>query len=173
MSKRQVRLKKHRIAIVAGATATALAAVHFYPRRINATVGLALLAISLFAMQYACARRDGDPLALNRLTAVVGGAASNSYFRSAGVLLANGAPDQPHWLATYPSLMHDLYLHARNKPPGLVLLHFPIIQRLGFNELAANATGLYMSFLTPLTVPAVYLLLRTLTRDRTAAFEAA
>lgn len=148
----------------------ALAAVYFYPRRINAAVGLVLLAISLFAMQYACARRGDDPLALGRLTAVVGGAASNSYFRSAGVLLANGLPDQPRWLSTYPSLMHDLYLHARNKPPGLVLLHFPVIRQLGFNELAATATGLYMSLLTPLTVPAVYLLLRTLTRDRTAAF---
>lgn len=148
----------------------ALAAIWLYPRRINAGVGLFLLALSLFAMQFACARRADDPWALGRLTTLLGDTVNNSYFRSAGILIEDGHPDQPHWLANYPSLMNTLYLHAKNKPPGLVLLHFPIIHRLGFNPLAATVSGLYMAILVPLSVPATYLLLRTLTHDRTASF---
>jgi hypothetical protein len=129
--------------------------------------------LSVFLMQFACARRPDDPLALHRLTSVVGGAVSSSYFRSAGRLLAEGLPSQPRWLATYPAHMHELFLHAQNKPPGLVLIHMPLIQYFGFNEVAALLAGLCMAALTPLCVPAVYCMLRALTHDRKSAFHGA
>jgi hypothetical protein len=169
-----------RVPVMDGAAWVAVAAVPLvvgqwiYGRWRGATaVGLALAMASLVGMEVAAARRPEDPLAARRVVQVVGDTAANSYFRQAGVLLHDGLFDRPRWAAEYPARMPGMWLHAQTHPPGFVLFYVPLIRAWGYTQYAAMVSGWVMAGLATLAVPAAYLMLRGVVRDRAAAFHGA
>ncbi|HEY7091060.1 MAG TPA: hypothetical protein VH518_23385, partial [Tepidisphaeraceae bacterium] len=72
----------------------------------------------------------------------------------------------------YPDVMHSFALHARQKPPGMILFYYAVLKL--FPTSASIVGGLILGFISTLAVPATYLLARQMTGgDRNASFAAA
>jgi hypothetical protein len=77
------------------------------------------------------------------------------------------------FLRDYVKKMPSFTLHARNKPPGSILVYVPFLEIAPTWDQAAMGAGLFIAVLATLSVPATYLTVVELTGDRSAAYLAA
>jgi hypothetical protein len=137
----------------------------------RARVGLsiALLMLSMLAMQIVHIGLTVRPFSLSRVIYFVESPMSTSYFSDA---LRSMDHPTTELLAQYPGYMSQFYLHAQEKPPGPMLFFRTIIAGAGLEspDRTALIAGWIIGILATLNVPAVYTLLHTLTKDREVAF---
>jgi len=154
----------------------ALAAVPFfvgqwlYHRNQKVLIALALAMISTFALELAAISQE--PLGLGRIGALVENSVNTSYYTAAKVLVHQQQTGikMSEWLELYPDLLPFMQVHARFKPPGLVLYYVAIIHLFGEGVAGQMIGGLLIGAAATLAVPATYRLIRTLGRDEQAAF---
>src|SRR5688500_10290765 len=125
---------------------------------------LATLALELAAI--ACQPPGG----LTRLRLIIESAVNTSYY-TAATFLKDLAPAD--WLAVFPQVLPDLMIHAKYKPPGLILFYYVLIRIFGVGPTAALIGGLVIAALATLTVAATYRLVRYFGGRADAAFCAA
>lgn len=129
---------------------------------------LALVAASTLLLQVA-AMWVQPPGHLRRMVDAVESANVN-YFADAKVLAEQPNIPATDWLSQYPQVLPLLHIHARYKPPGLLLYYYGLIQLLGTGHAAAAAGGAIMALLAALGGPATYAMLRQLGCGRDGAF---
>jgi hypothetical protein len=133
-------------------------------RRAVAMLMLATLALELAAI--ACQPPGG----LTRLRLIIESAVNTSYY-TAATFLKDLAPAD--WLAVFPQVLPDLMIHAKYKPPGLILFYYVLIRLFGVGPTAALIGGLIIAAAATLTVVATYRLVRYFGGRDDAAFCAA
>jgi hypothetical protein len=94
-----------------------------------------------------------------------------SYFADAAALHQGGG-DLRDWLANYPQLLPQMYLHSREKPPGPVLFFAIFIHFFGVTDRAALVSAIAILLLLPLGIPAVCFFARQLGATPRQAFHA-
>jgi hypothetical protein len=135
------------------------------PRRALLMLMLATLLLELAAI--ACQPPGG----LTRLQLIVESAVNTSYYTVATFVKDLSPAD---WMSVFPDMLPKLMVHARYKPPGLILFYYALIQMFGAGPRTALIGGLIIAALATLTVAATYRLVRHFSGGRTdAAFCAA
>ena len=136
-------------------------------------LALVLLATTTFALQLV-ALAFQPPVGLHRLVDIVQSATNTSYWIDATILNAQ-SEDIPfsQILLQYPEIVPLMHLHAKYKPPGLMLYYVPFVKLLGHHEASAWAGGLGVLLMAAGAVPACFWFLRTYGCDRAAAFAGA
>lgn len=144
---------------------------YLYQRYRRALVPLALFAACTFSMQIIGRAMQEVPPSLEPMTFLVRNPLSTSYYDDAVRLLTEpGRPGVREWLATYPEQLPEMRPHSKFKPPGLVLGFVGLIKVFGHEGHRAAMIGAFViAGLAAAGVPAVYLLLRRMLRDRDAA----
>jgi hypothetical protein len=134
---------------------------------------LPLLMLTTFAMMLVTS--FCQPYGVRRIAAIVENTSITSYYFAASRLVALEAQgiDTRDWLAIFPEFMGDFPVHARFKPPGLILYFAMFIHALGDNVTAQMVSGIGIGLLGACAVPATYLIVRSLADDESAAFAAA
>ena len=144
--------------------------------RIGARAALALMMLATLAMQLAAIRAQ-PPYGWDRLTAIVRNPVNTSYYTTATFVKDVPVFGEGSWLFLFPGLLADefsIMVHARFKPPGLMMFYYVLIQLFGDTPTAALVGGLLIALLATLTVPATYALLRAYTNgDATVALAGA
>ena len=135
-------------------------------------VGIALMMFSMLGMELAVRDLDTDQHDLTRLAAIIEEPGSIGYFTHAREFVESGKSIR-QFLGDFPAEMLTFTKHARNKPPGSILFFVPFVKGSPTEDAAAMSAGLAIAVLATLSVPATYLLVRELTGDRDAAFQAA
>ena len=133
-------------------------------RRIGA---IAIVMLSMFAMQLVHIGMTAQPFSLSRIIYFVESPMNTSYYAD-----AIRSADHPllELLANYPGYMPQFYQHSQEKPPGPILFFRAIVQTMGVSDHTALVAGLIIGLLASFNIPARYVLIRTLTHDRNAAF---
>jgi hypothetical protein len=156
--------------------AAALLAIPFFLgqwlriRRPSATApALALVSLSAFTLMIAFLVIQWTPI---RFDAIGYAAANppNGGYLAEGAMLQNSGATVPEILRRYPQFMPRLLGHAYSKPPGWGLASMWLVAQLGLGPQTSQLAGLLIAAGAALAVPATYLLIRHLTRDRDAAF---
>jgi hypothetical protein len=155
--------------LLAGAIPIALAVLFFDGK---ALPGLLLLMAGVFAMEMALRLAESSSAPYVRVISIIEDPGANGYFRHAENLVNSGQSIRS-WLADFPHEMAGFTLHARNKPPGSILLYVPFFDLTQTEDAAALAAGLTIAVLAALSVPATWLFIRSLTGDSLAAFRGA
>ena len=114
------------------------------------------------------------PHHFRRVGLIVENTSITSYYFAASRLVAL-RPDvtTADWMAIFPDFMGQFPVHARFKPPGLILYFVAFIEIFGDNFTAQTASGVVIGLLGACAVVATYLLVRTLADDEPAAVAAA
>ena len=133
-------------------------------------IAISLLMASTLALELA-AMSAQPPGGLERLRLIVENSVNTSYYTSATFVKDLSVPD---WFSVFPDMLPDLMVHAKYKPPGLILFYYGLIQLFGEGPRTALIGGLVIAVLATATVPMTYRLVRFYTRgDADAAFTAA
>jgi hypothetical protein len=149
------------------------AAALFVRARVRAVwPSLLLLMACTAALMFTNVLHQGNGRSLRPLVGSVESPMIESYFADAAAL-CNGPGTVRDWLAGYPQLLPQMYLHSQTKGPGPVLLFVPFIRIFGETDRAALAAAIALALLIPLAVPATYALARALGIGRDGAFFAA
>jgi hypothetical protein len=135
-----------------------------HPRGALSMLMLGTLALELGAISVQ------PPGGLTRLRMLVESAVNTSYY-TAATFLKDLSPAE--WLAVFPRVLPDLMVHARYKPPGLILFYDLLIRMFGVSGRTALIGGLLIALLATLTVAATFRLVRQFTGRTDAAFHAA
>jgi hypothetical protein len=130
---------------------------------------IALVMLSMLAMQIVHIGLTVTPFSLSRITYFVESPMSTSYFADAIRSMDVPVSDL---IANYPGYMPQFYMHSQEKPPGPILFFRTILSIFGTRDIDRTAliAGLITGVLATLTVPATYLLIRAVLNDRNAAF---
>ena len=133
-------------------------------------LALVLLAATTFALELV-ALAFQPPVGLHRLVAIVQSATNTSYWIDATILNAQ-SQDIPfsQILLQYPDILPMMHLHAKYKPPGLMLYYVPFVKLLGHGQAGALAGGIGVLLLAAGAAPACFWFLRKYSDDRDAAF---
>ena len=126
-------------------------------------VPLLLLMLAQLLLMALAAGLQSVPFSLQRIPWIVEHPVITSYYTDAQAVGAIGP-----WLDSYPEGMREHHLHARNKPPGL-LLYYVLAIRL-FGEAAPTVGGWLVGTLGTLSIPATYVFIRTLGGSERGAF---
>ena len=158
--------------------AAALAAIPFFlaqwlyaKRNWRPRAVLALLMVTAFALMLVTA--FCLPHHSRRIGLIVENTSITSYYFAASRLLTLPNLTTAEWMAIFPDFMGEFPVHARFKPPGLILYFVAFIRILGDNFTAQTASGVVIGLLGAGAVAATYLLVRTLADDEPAAVAAA
>ncbi len=140
-------------------------------RRAMVVVGLMLLMASTFSLELAAISQQ-EPKNLGRVAAIVENAINTSYYSAAKVFVEQQAQGKGlrAWMSIFPDLMPLMVVHARYKPPGLILYYYAIIELFGSGVAGQMVGGMLIGIGTTLAVPATYALIRILGRDSNAAW---
>jgi len=131
----------------------------------------ALVAIMIFrfALMLGAAAVQKTPPSLARIPEVIRSTLSTGYFAQAAKLIDEGVTVR-QYLSRYPTLLGHFYLHARQKPPGLVLIEMGMIHLFGPGEGGAMASGLLIGVGATFAILATYAFIAYFTGNRDAAF---
>lgn len=159
--------------------AAILAAVPFFAaqwlyakRSWRATRVLPLLMATTFALMLVTA--FCQPHGFRRVGLIVENTSITSYYFAASRLAAlKPAVTTTDWMAIFPDFMGQFPVHARFKPPGLILYFAAFIGIFGDNFTAQTLSGIGLGLLGACAVPATYLLVRALADDEPTALAAA
>ena len=137
--------------------------------RIRSIWSIALLMVSMLAMQIVHIGLTVTPFSLSRITYFVESPMSTSYFADAIRSMDVPVSDL---ITNYPGYMPQFYMHSQEKPPGPILFFRAILTICGTKDIDRTAliAGLLIGVLATLTVPATYLLIRTVLNNQDAAF---
>jgi hypothetical protein len=154
----------------------ALAAVPFvigqilYVRARRPTVlAIGFVAVSVVTLQLAALSAQ-PPFGLSRLTLIIENTIHTSYFTAARLLADDERIGLLDWLGVFPQVLDMLQVHARFKPPGLIMYYYLLIKVIGDPHRAATIGGLLIVALSSLAVPATYRLITFFSGNRDAAF---
>jgi len=160
----------------------ALAAIPFFAgqwmfhRWQNTGLALALLTISTVALQRAAVSQQPHEPDRSRLEQLIDDDGNTSYYSAAVILLdqqQHGVP-MSDWMRGFPELQeHKLVVHARYKPPGLILYHMFWIKVLGATAFSRSVAGAVVGLIGAAGVLTTYRLLRLFNADRDSSFAAA
>jgi len=143
---------------------------YFFQRWQNGKSAVWLLMISTFALQIAAISQQR--VGFSRVGAIVENSVNTSYYTAARVLVRQQEQGikLSDWLSLYPDLMRYMQVHAKYKPPGLVLYYVAIIKLFGEGQVGQMIGGLLIGLAGSLTVPATYWMIRRLGRNASAAW---
>ncbi len=132
--------------------------------------GIVLLMLATFCLELAAI--SPQRLGLARIAAIVENSVNTSYYTAANVLVEQEAQGVPlaDWLSLYPDLMPRMQVHAKYKPPGLVLYYVAIIGVFGNGFGGQLAGGLILGAGATFAVLGTYGVIRLLGRDAQAAW---
>jgi len=147
-----------------------VAQVRFSSQR--AFLGILLMMGTSLGLEIANRALDLQGFDLTRIATIIEEPGSIGYFTHAQELVARGGGLR-QFLHDYESLMPSFTLHARNKPPGSILFYVPFLLCAPSENSAALSAGLCIALLATLSVPSTWWLVKELTRNRDAAFQAA
>jgi hypothetical protein len=157
--------------VMALASAPFFLAQWIYHRRpIEARRAVFLLMLATFCLQLAAIGQQ--PLGIRRVAELVENPNITSYYSAAKVFVNQQRQGvaMSDWLQLYPDLLQFMRVHARFKPPGLVLFYVAIIHLFGEGTVGAMVGGVLIGAGSTLAIPATHRLIRTLGRDEHAAF---
>ncbi len=143
-----------------------LAQFLFQRNRISAPAATLLLAISTLFLRYVAAVCVADPPSLSVVTRIVEHRTTFSYYHDAvrvGHDVAAGRLTWNYVIEHYPTLMSNLSMHTRIRPPGGILISKTLIELFG-NPAAASALALLIAIVSSLAPPMVYWMMRRLSR---------
>ncbi len=154
----------------------ALAAVPFFigqwyfNRSRSGALALGLLMISTFALQITMISHER--MGFSRVGAIVENSVNTSYYTAAREFVHQGQAGVSisDWMVLYPDLLQYMQVHAKYKPPGLVLFYVAIIKLFGENSGGQMAGGLIIGLVATLSVAGTYWLIRRLGKDADAAW---
>ena len=132
-----------------------------YARRRQVGLALLLVSVSTVALQFAAIRVQ-PPYGVNRAVFLVQNSVITSYYTSATFVKDMGLSD---WLSVYDRFISQLMIHARFKPPGLILFYWILIRILGEGRTAALVGALIIAIGAALSVPATYWLVKHFSRE--------
>lgn len=141
-------------------------------RRQNCLPGILLLMAAVLCMEWIVRGLDMVPFDMTRIVAILEEPGSIGYFTHAEQFVQTGPPLR-EFLGQFPQEMLTFTKHARNKPPGSILFFAPFVKFTDTEDSAALYAGLAIALLATLSVPATYFLVRELTGEPEAAFQAA
>jgi hypothetical protein len=133
-------------------------------RRIGA---IAMIMLSMFAMQVVQIGMTVKPFSLSRIVYFVESPMNTSYFSDAAKTV-----DVPliKLLSEYPSYQRESFdMHSREKPPGPVLFFRWLLLARGVSDQTAMLAGILIGLLATLCVPMTYAMIRVLVKDRDSA----
>jgi hypothetical protein len=139
--------------------------------RLRTIICVALVMLSMFAMQIVHIGMTVKPFSLGRVTYVVESPMHTSYFTD-----AVGVFDEPllRLLPNYPQHMRENFdMHSREKPPGPILFFRALMNCFGVSDQSALIAGIVIGVLATLTIPATYALILVLLKNHDAAFAGA
>lgn len=143
-----------------------------YLRRHKLKMAIGLLAVSTLSLQLTAIAHQ-PPTGFHRLPAIVQNAVNTSYYTDAYILDEQENIATWEFLYQYPDLLPMLHLHAKYKPPGLVLYYLALVKVFGKGVVAAAFGGIGIALMAALAPVACFWLLRVFSRDADAAFCAA
>jgi len=153
-----------------------LAAVVLVERKsIGHRGALALMMLATLGLELAAIRAQ-PPHGWDRLIDIVRNPVNTSYYTTATFVKDVPVLGHEGWMSLFPQLLAEefkIMVHARFKPPGLMLFYYTIIQILGDTPRAALVGGLLIAALATLVVPATYALIRYFSGNAQAALSAA
>ena len=135
-------------------------------RRVGARRALPWLAFTCLALQLFAQGVLTEPFSLKRLAKVIKHPVSHGYLQA-----AHSVTEKEDWLGKYPHLLQHFPLHARTKPPGIVVIYRLLIRL--FSPAVPAVAALGLTFLAVLGARATFALAMELMSDRDAAFAAA
>lgn len=153
-------------------------AIPFFLARWAVTRGLSIrwalpvVASATFALQLAAIGLMDAPFGFGEIIDIIRSEAATSYFSDAEKSIADGVSVR-EFISTFPDRMPNLGGHNRNKPPGLTLYHWLFICMSSNAKSAALLAGVCIAFLTALSVPLTFWMMRTLQASTQASWEAA
>lgn len=146
----------------------ALAALAHRARGARTGAALALITVAFVWVELAIAGATDGDYSLRRLERIVASSQATSYWTAAQTLLRDPAEA---WLGEWASRMRDWPLHARNKPPGPVLVY--VVMHALAEDRGAFLGAIVVAALAACCIPAAYAFARSLGGTRDAALETA
>jgi hypothetical protein len=143
--------------------------------RIGHRAALALFMLTTLGMELAAISAQ-PPYGFQRLIDIVRNPVNTSYYTTATFVKDVPVFGHDSWLYLFPGLLADefsIMVHARFKPPGLMLFYYTLIQLFGDTPRAALVGGLLIALLATLVVPATYRLIHFFGNDEHAALSGA
>lgn len=137
-----------------------------YPRQ--TWVPILALMLAVFVMKLASVAAIRPPNGMTLISDIVKSPEATSYFTDAAAL-----SNFPGWLGSYPEFLYWTSLHTQSKPPGPLLYWASMVKIFGYNDRAAVVGGILLGILATLSIPAVWWMVKLLTRDGDAGFHAA
>ena len=134
-------------------------------------LALTMLVVATMTLELSAISFQG--VGIRRLPLIVANATNTSYWTDASILHDQENLRVADVLYMYPQIVPQLHLHARYKPPGLMLYYYFWIDLLGRNEASAWAGGLGVALIAALAPLACFGLIRFFGKDDDAAFCAA
>lgn len=131
-------------------------------------ISLLLMILGTFGMRMAYSVAQTPDLSLDFIRHCVTSPSTGSYWTA-----ARGASNLDGILAMFPQLMTQFPMHATTKPPGPVLYYLSWIRALDDGDSTAIAAGIGLGLIAALSLPACYLMLRSLTSCTQAALAGA
>ncbi len=127
-----------------------------------ACLALATLCLELTALALQ------PPTGLRRLPLIVQNTVITSYYTDAAILSEQENISTWEWLYQYPDIVVLLHVHARYKPPGLMLYYLTLIGLFEDGTLAATVGGLGVALMGAAAPVAAYRMILTFGADRHA-----
>ena len=158
------------VPLVIASAAPFFVAQFLYALKGKAARVIPLLMLSTFALMLVTC--FCQPHGFGRIAVIIENISITSYYFVAARLARSGVPT-PEWMSIYPQFMTTLPMHAGAKPPGLLLYHLAFVEVFGDTFAAKTMAGLFLGLLGTLTVPATFLLVRSIADDEPAALASA
>ncbi len=110
------------------------------------------------------------PTLLRRLPLIVQNTVITSYYTDAVILQEQKNISTWEWLYQYPDIVPLLHVHAKYKPPGLMLFYLGLVSIFGKGILAATIGGSVIALAAAAAVPLTYRMIDFYGNDSDAAF---
>lgn len=126
----------------------------------------ALVSLTLGTFVLQLAALCCQPAGFNRLLLLAQNTTNTSYYTDAKILNGQDNISMAEVLFLYPRFVNEMHVHARYKPPGLILYYTFWIKLLGPGDSSAWAGGIGVAMLAALAVPAFFWMMRFFGRPR-------
>jgi hypothetical protein len=155
-------------AMLVAATPFVVAQV-IYARRGSRRLAVLCLALATLSLE-PTALAFQPPTLLRRLPLIVQNTVITSYYTDAIILHEQKNISTWEWLYQYPDIVPLLHVHAKYKPPGLMLFYLSLVSVFGKGKLAAAIAGSVIALAAAAAVPMTYRMIEFYSDDRDAAF---
>jgi hypothetical protein len=143
------------------AAAPLLAAVAF-SSKLKPWIAIALMMVSMLAMQVVAATMSQTPASFHGVIYTVESPTNLSYFTDAA---RTSDISTRELLSHYPHFMPQFSMHSQEKPPGPILFFRALLAIFGESDRTALIAGLLIGALATIAIPATYWLIGSLTDD--------